>query len=80
MAPSQAGAAVFSNAVGSVTGLVGAAGGLGGFFPPLVLGTLRHATGTYTWGFILLAGFSAACFAVCLREAARSPKPAPAAA
>ena len=28
----------FPRAVGSVTGLVGAAGGLGGFFPPLVLG------------------------------------------
>lgn len=28
----------FPKTVGSVTGLVGAAGGLGGFFPPLVLG------------------------------------------
>src|SRR6516165_918383 len=70
----------FPQAVGSVTGLVGAAGGLGGFFPPLVLGVLREATGTYTWGFVLLALFSAGCFAVCLQQGARSTKPAVAAA
>lgn len=63
----------FPRAVGSVTGLVGAAGGLGGFFPPLVLGTLRQATGTYTWGFALLSLFSAVCLVVCLRTA---PRPA----
>ncbi len=37
----QAGAAVLSRArPGTVTGLVGAMGGLGGFFPPLLLGVL----------------------------------------
>lgn len=41
--------------VGAVTGVVGAAGGLGGFFPPLVMGAVYSATGSYTWGFILLA-------------------------
>src|SRR5438552_4805962 len=51
----------FPSSVGSVTGLVGAAGGLGGFFPPLVLGTIRQATGTYTLGFVLLSLFSFAC-------------------
>lgn len=56
----------FPHAVGSVTGLVGAAGGLGGFFPPLVLGLIRQLTGTFTWGFILLAFFSVGCLAVCL--------------
>jgi NNP family nitrate/nitrite transporter-like MFS transporter len=70
----------FPQSVGSVTGLVGAAGGLGGFFPPLVIGVLREATGTYTWGFVLLALFSAGCFAVCLQQGARSTKPAVAAA
>jgi NNP family nitrate/nitrite transporter-like MFS transporter len=55
----------FPRAVGSVTGLVGAAGGLGGFFPPLVLGVIRNATGTYTAGFVLLALFSVLCLAVC---------------
>lgn len=54
----------FPTAVGSVTGLVGAAGGLGGFFPPLVLGVIRQATGAFTWGFVLLALSSLACLAV----------------
>jgi len=34
----------FPNSVGAVTGLVGAAGGLGGFFPPLVVGLVKQAT------------------------------------
>jgi NNP family nitrate/nitrite transporter-like MFS transporter len=46
---------------GAVTGLVGAAGGLGGFFPPLVLGTLKDATGSYAWGFILRSFFALGC-------------------
>jgi NNP family nitrate/nitrite transporter-like MFS transporter len=54
----------FPKAVGSVTGLVGAAGGLGGFFPPLVLGAIRQHTGTFTWGFVLLSGFSLVCWIV----------------
>jgi MFS transporter, NNP family, nitrate/nitrite transporter len=41
--------------VGAVTGLVGAAGGLGGFFPPLVMGLVYGALGDYTVGFVLLA-------------------------
>ncbi|NDL59668.1 MFS transporter [Phytoactinopolyspora mesophila] len=49
--------------VGAVTGFVGAAGGLGGFFPPLVMGVVFTATGSYTWGFILLALTAAAAFA-----------------
>ena len=41
--------------VGSVTGIVGAAGGLGGFFPPLVMGaTYDVATHSYTIGLLLL--------------------------
>jgi NNP family nitrate/nitrite transporter-like MFS transporter len=47
-----------------VTGLVGAAGGLGGFFPPLVLGAIRQATEAFTLGFVLLALFSLLCFFV----------------
>lgn len=40
---------------GTVTGLVGALGGLGGFFPPLLLGFFRDHTGA-TWpAFALLA-------------------------
>ena len=41
--------------VGAVTGVVGAAGGLGGFFPPLVMGLIYGATGSYAIGFLLLA-------------------------
>ncbi|MFF3459563.1 nitrate/nitrite transporter [Streptomyces sp. NPDC002730] len=45
--------------VGAVTGVVGAAGGLGGFFPPLVMGVVKSITDDYTWGFVLLAITSA---------------------
>ncbi|MEX0886950.1 MAG: MFS transporter [Phycisphaeraceae bacterium] len=51
----------FPAAVGSVTGLVGAAGGLGGFFPPLTVGLIRQATGSYAPGFVLLAAAAIAC-------------------
>jgi NNP family nitrate/nitrite transporter-like MFS transporter len=51
----------FPKDVGSVTGLVGAAGGLGGFFPPLLVGTLRQTTGHYAWGFVLLSLFALFC-------------------
>ena len=51
----------FPTTVGSVTGLVGAAGGLGGFFPPLVLGIVKRETGSFTIGFALLAVFAIIC-------------------
>lgn len=57
----------FPQSVGAVTGLVGAAGGLGGFFPPLVLGAVRQATGAFTWGFIFLAVFAVICLIVARR-------------
>lgn len=41
--------------VGTVTGLVGAAGGLGGYFPPLVMGVVYQTTGAYAIGFVLLS-------------------------
>jgi NNP family nitrate/nitrite transporter-like MFS transporter len=44
--------------VGSITGFVGAAGGLGGFVPPLLLGSLWATTGSYSIGLVLLAGFT----------------------
>lgn len=49
---------------GAVTGVVGAAGGLGGFFPPLVMGSVRDTTGSYAIGFVLLALFAAGCLVV----------------
>lgn len=54
----------FPYAVGVVTGVVGAAGGLGGFFPPLVLGITHHLTGSFVIGFILLAVFAISCLIV----------------
>ncbi|MEV5845297.1 MFS transporter [Streptomyces sp. NPDC051985] len=49
-----------ANKVGSVTGVVGAAGGLGGFVPPLVMGSLYGAYGSYALGLVLLAGVAVA--------------------
>ncbi len=51
----QAGAAVLPRQTGTVTGLVGAMGGLGGFFPPLLLGFFRDRLGVVWPGFVLLA-------------------------
>jgi NNP family nitrate/nitrite transporter-like MFS transporter len=41
--------------VGGVTGLVGAAGGLGGFVPPLLMGYVYGQTDSYAIGLVLLA-------------------------
>ncbi len=62
----------FPKAVGGVTGLVGAAGGLGGFFPPLVLGLIKQQTGTFTFGFILLSIFALLCRVVLSRARTRN--------
>ena len=40
----------FPERIGIVTGVVGAAGGLGGFFLPSLLGAVREATGSYEIG------------------------------
>jgi len=48
-----------ANKVGSVTGLVGAAGGLGGFVPPLVMGFIHGRLGSYGLGLALLAAVAA---------------------
>jgi NNP family nitrate/nitrite transporter-like MFS transporter len=70
----------FAADTGTVTGLVGAFGGLGGFFPPLVLGILLDRTGSYALGFVALAIFSLICAAFALRLAggtvARATAPA----
>jgi NNP family nitrate/nitrite transporter-like MFS transporter len=45
----------FSNEIGVITGIVGAAGGFGGFLlPNYLLGPLKQATGTHVAGFMTL--------------------------
>jgi NNP family nitrate/nitrite transporter-like MFS transporter len=48
----------FRQEIGAVSGLVGAAGGLGGFLLPSALGLFKDLTGTYSTGFAI---FAAAC-------------------
>ncbi|HET8549753.1 MAG TPA: MFS transporter, partial [Bryobacteraceae bacterium] len=50
----------FPGNTATVTGLVGAMGGLGGFFPPLLLGFFRDRLGSVYPGFVLLAATSGA--------------------
>ncbi|MER5426992.1 MFS transporter [Streptosporangium roseum] len=51
--------------VGSATGVVGAAGGLGGFLPPIVMGLIYQATGSYAIGLMLLAVVASAALVYC---------------
>lgn len=63
--------------VGAVTGVVAAAGGLGGYFPPLVMGATYNAeTNSYALGLwlLVLVGAAALVVAGMLRDA-RVPKP-----
>jgi len=61
--------------VGAVTGVVAAAGGLGGYFPPLVMGATYHAdTNSYALGLwlLVLVGAGALVVAGMLRDARAS--------
>jgi MFS transporter, NNP family, nitrate/nitrite transporter len=48
----------FPAEIGVVTGIVGAAGGIGGFYLPNLLGLLRASTGTFASGFICFGTLS----------------------
>ncbi|UKD57360.1 NarK/NasA family nitrate transporter [Amycolatopsis sp. FU40] len=61
-----------ANKVGSVTGIVGAAGGLGGFIPPLVMGALYGGLGSYALGLAALALVAAAALAFTATVAKRA--------
>ncbi len=50
----------FEKRVGVATGILGAAGGLGGFFLPAILGALKQLTGSYGPGLLVFAGLCAA--------------------
>jgi NNP family nitrate/nitrite transporter-like MFS transporter len=51
---------------GAATGIVGAIGGLGGFFPPVVMGLVKGWTGSFALGFVGLLAFCVLCFAIAL--------------
>ncbi|GMX61906.1 nitrate/nitrite transporter [Paenibacillus elgii] len=51
----------FREEIGIVTGIVGAAGGLGGFFLPKILGNLKLATGSFASGFLILGVIALSC-------------------
>jgi NNP family nitrate/nitrite transporter-like MFS transporter len=65
----------FPQSTGAATGIVGAAGGLGGFFPPLVLGVVKDATGEFTLAFVFLVAFAwmSAGMAISLLEPGHAP-------
>lgn len=65
----------FPEATGAATGIVGEAGGIGGFFPPVVMGIVKDHFDTYALGFIGLLVFALVCLVVALtmRRAARMP-------
>lgn len=54
----------FPENAGAAAGVVGAAGGLGGFFPPVFVGLVKDAEGSYTYGFVGLLCFVVACLAL----------------
>ncbi len=49
----------FSSQIGIATGTVGAIGGLGGFFLPILLGSVKESSGSFATGFVILATFAA---------------------
>lgn len=57
---------IYRGEIGVVTGLVGAAGGLGGFYLPTVLGAARQASGSFSLGFLAFALSSLAMLALLL--------------
>lgn len=65
----------FPEATGAATGIVGAAGGLGGFFPPVVMGIVKDHFDTYALGFVGLLLFTVVCLVVAMtmRRASRMP-------
>lgn len=56
----------FRKEIGIITGIVGAAGGLGGYFLPKILGNIKESSGSYTTGFLILSGIAIFCVVMLL--------------
>jgi len=64
----------FPGKTGTVTGIVGAMGGLGGFFPPLAMGMFRDRLGNYAGGWFALAALAAVALACSIWLASASQR------
>lgn len=64
----------FPDRIGAITGIVGAAGGIGGFSLPFALGALKELTGSYGVGLAVLAAIAACALLVVrlVREATQA--------
>jgi NNP family nitrate/nitrite transporter-like MFS transporter len=54
----------FKKEIGVMTGIVGAAGGVGGYYLNFILGHLKDSTSTYASGFYAFAGIAVVAFVV----------------
>jgi NNP family nitrate/nitrite transporter-like MFS transporter len=61
----------FAREIGVITGIVGAAGGVGGFFLNMLMGSLKQSTGSYAGGFLIFGLVGLGC-AVALVRVSRS--------
>ena len=58
-----------------MTGLVGAAGGLGGFVPPLIMGYVYGRTDSYAIGLWMLSVTAALALLLTARPSSAAPPP-----
>ena len=73
----QAASLRYRDTMGTASGFIGAAGGLGGFFLPFSFGLLKDATGTYASGFLVfavLAGVAASSVSYIQRQQSKIPR------
>jgi NNP family nitrate/nitrite transporter-like MFS transporter len=50
--------------IGLMSGIIGAAGGIGGFYLPVIMRIAKESTGSYQMGFATFGGLSAIAFAL----------------
>jgi MFS transporter, NNP family, nitrate/nitrite transporter len=54
----------FQKQIGIATGVIGAVGGLGGFFLPNLLGIVKQSSGSFSAGFLVLSGIALAALVI----------------